>query len=52
MKDVDFAGNILLVTFLRALQRVGSLDVDTEGKEQLSVCTFILPAVIIRTAFV
>ena len=48
MKYVDFASNILLVTFLRALQRVGGLEVDKEGKEPLSVCTFILPAVIIR----
>ena len=47
MKDADFASNILLVTFLRALQRVGGLDVDKEGKEPPSVCAFILPAVII-----
>lgn len=52
MKDVDFASNILFVAFLRALQRVRSLGVDKEGKELLLVCIFILPAVIIRTAFV
>ena len=27
---------------------MGGLEVDKEGKEPLSVCTFILPAVIIR----